>query len=380
MTDLAIFAGMTLFQSIHLNQSKKMENTINVAHYVSELLFQHDCVVVPGFGAFVSTYSPARVHPAQHTFSPPSKQIVFNKHLQQNDGLLAQTIASAVPCSFDEAMAGISVYVNEVNSNLRAGKKVEWHNLGILSLDPEKNSCFETFPEINFLVDSFGLASFQSMPVVREGVVEKRVVTEKADRTIAIELAESKPARRRGRRTLITSAIAVPVIVAAVWFTSQNTDGLAGLGWFGKKEPSKFQPVKWFTKNASDTLRTITELKTDPNGIATISIVPNAPAIVVDIHKVIPDKTGVADQTNKVFGSDFSGKKYYVVGGCFGVPENAERFVATLKAKGYNAQVIDQVRSKLTHIGIAAFNSKEEATDYLAKIGDDVPGAWILKK
>ncbi|MEO5643946.1 MAG: SPOR domain-containing protein [Bacteroidia bacterium] len=357
-----------------------MENTVNVAHYISELLFQHDCVVVPAFGAFVSTYAPARVHPAQHTFTPPSKQIVFNKHLQQNDGLLAQTIASSVPCSFDEAMAGISVFVNGVNANLKSGKKVELHNLGMLTLDPEKNIGFETFPEINFLVDSFGLSSFQSMPVLREGVVEKRKPVEKVDRPIAVELPPSKPVRRRARNMLITSAVAIPVIVAAVWFTSQNTNGLASLDLFGKKEASKFQPVKYFTENPGDTLRTITELKTDPNGIATISLAPNAPPIIVDIHKVMPDTTRVADRTDQTFVPVAQGNKYYVIGGAFGVPENAERYMIQLKSKGYNPQIIGQVRSKLTHIGIASFNSKEEAMSFLNKIGNDVPGAWILKK
>lgn len=358
-----------------------MENTVNVAHYVSELLFQHDCVVVPGFGAFVSTYAPARVHPAQHTFTPPSKQIVFNKHLQQNDGLLAQTIASAVPCSFDEAMTGIGVFVNELNVNLKSGKKVELHNLGMLTLDPEKNICFETFPEINFLVDSFGLASFQSMPILREGVVEKRKVVEKVDRPLPVELPQSKPVRRRARNMLITSAVAVPLVLGVIWFTSQNPDGMANFfSFLGKKEPSKFQPVKWFTKDASDTLRTITELKTDPNGIATISIAPNAPPIIVDIHKVMPDTTRVADHTNQTFVPVAQDRKYYVIGGAFGVPANAERYMRSLKSKGYNPQVIEQVRSKLTHIGIAGFNSKEEAIAFLNKIGNDVPGAWILKK
>src|ERR1041385_4024506 len=157
-----------------------MENNPNIAHYISELLFHHDCVVVPGFGAFVSTYASAKIHPAQHTFTPPSKQIVFNKHILQNDGLLANAVATAASCSFDEAMKGISVFVNGLNNDLKAGKKTELHNLGMLSLDPEKNIVFEPFPEINFLVDSFGLSSFQSMPVLHETVVEKKKVIEKA--------------------------------------------------------------------------------------------------------------------------------------------------------------------------------------------------------
>lgn len=356
-----------------------MENTLNVAHYISELLFQHDCVIVPGFGGFVSTYSPARVHSAQHTFTPPSKQIIFNKHLQQNDGLLAQIISTAVPCTFDEAMLGITKFVEEINSKLKVGKKVELHNLGTLSLDPEKNICFETFPEINFLVDSFGLAPFQSMPIIRETVVEKKKSIERIDRPIADELTESKPVRNRTRRVLLTSAIITPILVAAFWFSSQYSDNLAGFGLFGKKEVSKFQPVKWFKKGSLDTSKIFSELKADANGIAKISLTDNAPPIIVDIHKVVPESTSVAN-TNWIKDSSYTGKKYYVIGGCFAVPENVTRYIKTLTEKGYQPQIIDQVRSRLTHIGIASFTSKEEAIQYLSKISADIPGAWILKK
>jgi hypothetical protein len=355
-----------------------MENDLNTAHYISELLFRHDCVIVPGFGGFVSTYSPARVHPAQHTFTPPSKQIVFNKHLQQNDGLLAQAISTAVSCTFDEAMSGIAKFVEEINSKLKVGKKVELHNLGTLSLDPEKNISFESFPEINFLVDSFGLASFQSMPIIRETITEKRKPLERIDRAVADEIIETKPVRNRTRRVLVTSAILTPVLVAAFWLSTQTTNGFAGFNFFGKKEVSKFQPVKWFAGSGSDTLKMISELKTDANGIARISLTKNAPEIIVDIHKVVPDSTIVAKTRMNL--NSYSGQRYYIIGGCFEMQENVDRFIKSLKEKGYNPQVIDQVRSHLTHIGIASFNSKEEAVQYLSKISADIPGAWILKK
>jgi hypothetical protein len=362
-----------------------VENEINVAHYVSELLFQHDCVVVPGFGAFVSTYASAKVHPAQHTFTPPSKQIVFNKHLQQNDGLLAQTIASEFPCPFEVSMKGITRFVENLNEQLKAGKKVELHNLGTLSFDPEKNISFEAFTEINYLIDSFGLGSFQSMPILREAGKEKEIIERKPvvreDRSVAEELKVAKPVRRRSRTALITSAIAVPVLAAAFWFTTQNVNGIAGFGIFGKAEPSKYHAVKWFSKikdNAESS-----ELKADSSGIAEISLADNAPAIIVDIHKAVPDSTRVA-VTGAVQGDRMNAptteKRYYVIGGCFGVPQNAMNFLASLKAKGYNPAVIDHVRSKLIHIALASFSSQQEAESFLSAINGNVQGAWILKK
>jgi hypothetical protein len=359
-----------------------VENEVNVAHYVSELLFQHDCVVVPAFGAFVSTYASAKVHPAQHTFTPPSKQIVFNKHLQQNDGLLAQTIANEIPCAFDVAMSGISKFVENVNANLKAGKKVELHNLGTLSLDPEKNISFETYPEINYLIDSFGLGSFQSMPIIRETEREIKKPIVREDRPVAEERVPPKPVRSRSRALIVTSAILVPILAAAFWFSTQNTNGLAGLGIFGKSESPHYHSVKWFSEWKRDSIPS-NELQTDINGIAKVYLVDNAPPIIVDIHKTVPDSTMVA--TNGMIRGDQMNvptpeKRYYVIGGCFGVPQNAENFLSALKSKGYNPAIINQVRSKLIHIALASFASKEEAEKFMSVISSNVQGAWILRK
>lgn len=362
-----------------------MENAINVAHYISELLFRHDCVVVPGFGGFVCTYAPARIHPAQHTFTPPGKQIVFNKHLQQNDGLLAQTIAAEHACSFDEAMSGIAAFVVSVNAQLKSGKKAELHNIGTLSLDPEGNTSFESYPEINYLVDSFGLGSFQSLPILRETVVEKRKPVEKIDRPAEEKSSplqpEVRPVRRRSRGVLVASAILVPVLAAALWFTTQNVDGLASLGFFGKKEPSKYQPIKWF--RSGEPVKLQSGLEPDANGIAQIRLAENAPPIIVDIHKIVPDSLMVAKmQGNHKFSplASTSTGHYHVIGGAFAVQENADNFSRELAQKGYKPVYLEQVRSKLTHIALASFNTKEEAAAFLQKIRIDIPNAWILKK
>ncbi|NLA48282.1 MAG: hypothetical protein GX876_02335, partial [Bacteroidales bacterium] len=62
---------------------------MDITSFIRELLFSHDCVIVPGFGGFVGNYAPARIDRATSTFYPPSKQISFNRNLRNNDGLLA---------------------------------------------------------------------------------------------------------------------------------------------------------------------------------------------------------------------------------------------------------------------------------------------------
>ncbi len=86
---------------------------MDISLHISSLLFEHECVVVPGLGGFVSNYSPARIHPVQHLFQPPSKTILFNPELKNNDGLLAKFIAENEKTSFYDALA----IINEISIN-----------------------------------------------------------------------------------------------------------------------------------------------------------------------------------------------------------------------------------------------------------------------
>ena len=45
--------------------------------YISELLYRHDCVILPGLGGFITNYRSAQIHPVSHTLRPPSKSISF---------------------------------------------------------------------------------------------------------------------------------------------------------------------------------------------------------------------------------------------------------------------------------------------------------------
>ena len=65
-----------------------------VEHYISELLFLHDCVILPNFGGFVGNPQSAKLNKTTGMLSPPSKQILFNANLKTNDGLLITHISN----------------------------------------------------------------------------------------------------------------------------------------------------------------------------------------------------------------------------------------------------------------------------------------------
>ena len=146
---------------------------MKLEHYISELLYKYDCVVVPGLGGFVANYKSATILLVQNTFSPPSKSISFNKNLNTNDGLLANLIAQKEGVGFDLAIKQIEDRVASINHDLKIKKRVLLQDVGTLFLDGENRTQFEPQNTVNYLLGSYGLDVFQKQPILRATIEEK---------------------------------------------------------------------------------------------------------------------------------------------------------------------------------------------------------------
>ena len=69
---------------------------------------RHDCVVIPGWGAFIANCSPARYDADREVMERPHRSIGFNASVSHNDGLLAQSLLRREGMDYDEAMRFIA--------------------------------------------------------------------------------------------------------------------------------------------------------------------------------------------------------------------------------------------------------------------------------
>ena len=60
--------------------------------YIEELLYKHQCVIIPKFGAFISNRKSAQMA-EDKTFDPPKRELSFNASLTSNDGLFIKYIS-----------------------------------------------------------------------------------------------------------------------------------------------------------------------------------------------------------------------------------------------------------------------------------------------
>ena len=176
---------------------------MKIEQYISQLLYRHQCVTVPGFGAFLTEIQSAQLHENSHSFYPPKKLVSFNSHLKNNDGLLANHIAQFEKISYEDAVSSIKREVFSWKRFLLEDQNVTLKNLGEFSLNADKNLVFIPSENTNYLMDSFGLNSFIS-PFIRREILNSEVVFE-AEETPIQFIAEE----RRSRPYLKYAAILV---------------------------------------------------------------------------------------------------------------------------------------------------------------------------
>lgn len=133
---------------------------MSIAPHIAELLHHHNCVIVPNFGGFIANYTSATIHPIDRRIWPPSKHVLFNPKLVNNDGLLGQTIAETNQISYPLAIDFINDSVKKWQVDLAKGKRVEIGEIGFL-VQENGQILFEQNREINLLLQAYGLSSIQ---------------------------------------------------------------------------------------------------------------------------------------------------------------------------------------------------------------------------
>ncbi len=134
---------------------------------ICQLLYQHDCVVVPGFGGLIARSESARLDPTGLRLTPPAKALAFNARLTDSDGLLAMSVARERGISLREANEQLVTFVRQAKATLAQTRSLDWPGVGRFSLNVEDRIEFQPAQRANYRADSFGLVPLHSQPIQR---------------------------------------------------------------------------------------------------------------------------------------------------------------------------------------------------------------------
>lgn len=101
----------------------------NLVRHIEYLLTSHDCVVVPGWGAWIVQYNPAAVK-GTSSIVPPKRWLSFNASLAHNDGTLAHSLMQSEQCSYEEAADRIAAEVAAWQSALQQDGRIVLGRIG----------------------------------------------------------------------------------------------------------------------------------------------------------------------------------------------------------------------------------------------------------
>ena len=139
---------------------------MKISYHIFSLLQEHDCVIVPNFGAFVARNISAKISSDGSRIYPPNKEITFNKSLIKSDGLLINRISSNENISYDMANDKLSNWVVKSHKKISKQGYIEIKNIGSISLENEKY-IFTPSQNSIFLKSSYGLNSIDSNEIKR---------------------------------------------------------------------------------------------------------------------------------------------------------------------------------------------------------------------
>lgn len=349
-----------------------------ITNYLIELLKDNECVVVPEFGAFISKRHSAAIDYANHRFTPPYKEIVFNSKLRNDDGILLNFLMKKENLSKEETLAKIQSFVNQSEAILDVNSELVLEGLGKIRKFGD-DYVLTTKTDYNLLGDSFGLAEFNMQPVFRTEtyhIIKEKIVTEQKTKNteypVAIESVEEHPdvaiRRKPGLvKTFTFATLAFLLLFVLNWKTDQPNSNLASWNPFLYSSPNEFL-INFIEPENLEGQQTI---------------VNSQQTLVIETENLEGQQTIDNSQQTLVIETEnleVSEPHYFIIGGSFQTIERAEICLKDIKKLGFEkASILEKNEKGYIRVSYESFAEKPEALIRLEAIKSDFnESAWLL--
>lgn len=338
---------------------------IELVRHIEILLLENDCVVVPGFGGFITYYMPASWDNKESLFSPPVRSIGFNPQLRMNDGVLVQSYMETYNTDFSDATKILEQKVNNLISELHREGKVDLVNIGEISLSVHGAYIFSSYEEKTISPSFYGLDSFE----IRE---LKALQQSPVERSLPSVIKTKKTYEIRINRTFVRNAVAAVAAVLLFFYMSSPVENT----YVEKANYAQLLPADIFGTIEQQSLLTASiggAMDTD-NAIAQEKV-NNRPIAVKEVK--VPKNTKSASSQNANIPA--ISKQYYIIVASVALEDDAQAMTTKLKAKGYpNACVLKE--DAKVRVSIGGYATREEADTQLAELRKDnaYKTAWLL--
>ncbi len=348
---------------------------IKVETAIANLLFEHDCVVIPLFGGLLANNVGAEIHPITNALKPPHKKIAFNEGLVLNDGLLQNFLVVNEGVKHEEALTMLTDYVTAVNKEIRENEVYHLVGAGSFIRNEENKIQFQPSDEVNFLDESFGLSELYYKPIQREPneTMEQTRPTQNTQvrRPSAQNVKKTKKVKEEKEKSnkvfVIIPAVLVMLGLSIFLFTKKGNGYMQQAGLLPDTTEtvgtSASETTTAIVAGAESALENGTEKAINSLSETTEGVSEE----FGDVSEEITD--GVANDV-----ASASNTQFYIIAGVFSTEENARNYT-TLYHKG---EVIHD--GEYYRVSLDKFPTKEVAKanieELRANFGENL---WILE-
>lgn len=322
----------------------------NIDSIIKELLKLHDCVIFPGLGGFVAQYASSSISDDNLIFKPPFKQILFNKNLTNNDGLLANSISKEWGISYEESVEKISSLLFNINNEIKTNKQFSFEGIGVLY---EVNGIlnFKQQSE-NLLLESFGLRSINMNDFLIQSSEAKIIPI------------QSKSDVKQIIKNWSVAAAVIVLLFYSAWIPLKTN-------LFNRDSDFSYSDLNPFTfskKGPSQEIKSNLVHKVPLSSENTVS------KSLIKTKKEIKKPISISSH-NKT--KSFS---YEVIIGSFGEEKNAKNLIKKLRKKSFKARQLPFFK-QLFRVSAGKFSNKKNAVEYQKQIKKKLHiSSWILIK
>ena len=293
------------------------------------------------FGGFVCSSISANLNKKTGILTPPNKSILFNPQLKDNDGLLINHIAQSEGISQEDSKINLLKFVEQSLKNLNKFKSCRFEEIGLFTLNSDKNIIFTQDLKTNYNLNSFGFQDIINNKITRGN---SEIIEE------SLKLIKKKN-NFTTKRLLKAAAIIIPLIGISFLSITQE-DRINNI----YTQIANVNPISFKKDN-------VTVLKDQGNKEIKIK------------QEIQPEI--INNEVSQVFKEVIiPSQKFYIIAGAFSIEKNANKLKNRLNSWNYNSSIIKN--DKMMRVSYDSFDSKEQALISLSKIRKENPQAWIL--
>ena len=231
----------------------------SIIQTIEQLLFTHDCVIIPNFGGFVVNQQGYTYDAEQAKIHPKKRWIAFNERLRADDGILAIQLAKDLNLPQKKAFEHVLAFSAEIKSIIQANGTMEFGKIGQFTLTQEQKISFSPNSHLNFDLSQYGLFEVGTLGKTKPKLIENPIPQSVEDLPA---ISQSEYEEESTRKTFSSRFYAF-VLTAFIF---------AGLGAYILTEPnskfvnSSFSPLTIKIKKeklVAKTIVTPTDIKTD---------------------------------------------------------------------------------------------------------------------